>query len=827
MRCKRLVVLLATVVTASALLHACEKGQPQRIILPEGKTAQIAFIVGDVFFRPLNESEWVKAEVGDTLTEGTVIKTAENSYCELVIRSGTIFRMKDRSELQLAMLPADERRNRSLIKLERGELFARVRRVAFRSRDSVQTDTATLSSKGTEFLVYVEKGTLFGKTEVMVSEGRVKLQLNVIKVAQDELPKELKPAMRELHRGVSVRQGHKLEVSSEKIQRLDSMIGEIVQRGGVDAGRVAALKNEVDLETMPLDENDRKRLETFRNLSLEFQIDKTFYISPNFDGTNDEFILSTEGLGSKKLRGWKLVVLDTDFRVQKVLQSRLPEEGEEVTIPREIRWNMVSLHGNIVDDGLYVYEFYTMEKGGSYLPEVKGVIVVDTVPPRISLNVREKLFSPNGDGIKDTVLIDIEAEKDIPWTCTIATPGGIIVRTFDFGKDIPSTLEWDGRGENGLVLPEGVYTISFSGRDRAGNLTTQSIHGITLDVRERQASVDVDHTVFSPNGDGILDTVTFRPLLSDRYRIDTWDLIVQTERGETARRFRGRSFMPEEIVWDGKPQKGTTTEFFPEDLPSGRYYYFLKVIYRSGVNTYSFKRELLIDTDPPVLGVELEPDPFSPDGDGTNDLLIIRPRIEDLTPIRGWKATVYSADGSVFKNLSGVSRPAHEITWDGISDTGQLVDSGEDYYLVFEATDSGFNTAVSEPVPFSVDILVMQTERGLKIRVSNVEFGFNTAELKGEKTFALLDKVVVVLKKYGRYSVIIEGHTDSTGDEGYNLLLSRSRAESVGKYLIDHGIGAERLRYEGHGSRYPIDGNETKEGRRRNRRVEFLLLKKK
>jgi len=154
------------------------------------------------------------------------------------------------------------------------------------------------------------------------------------------------------------------------------------------------------------------------------------------------------------------------------------------------------------------------------------------------------------------------------------------------------------------------------------------------------------------------------------------------------------------------------------------------------------------------------------------------------------------------------------------------VDSAEDYYLVFEAVDQGFNTGVSDRVPFSIDILVESTDRGLKIRVSNVQFGFNTAELQGEKTFRILDKIVAILQKYQKYAIVVEGHTDSTGDETYNMELSKARAEAVGTYLVDNGIDPDRLEYVGYGPKYPIDTNATVEGRRRNRRVEFLLIRK-
>ena len=110
--------------------------------------------------------------------------------------------------------------------------------------------------------------------------------------------------------------------------------------------------------------------------------------------------------------------------------------------------------------------------------------------------------------------------------------------------------------------------------------------------------------------------------------------------------------------------------------------------------------------------------------------------------------------------------------------------------------------------------------------MSNIEFGFNTADLKGDKTFEILDNIVFVLQKYEKYSIIVEGHTDSTGNEEYNRTLSKNRAESVGRYLIVNGIDEERLSYEGLGAQYPVDTNETPEGRARNRRVEFILVKK-
>ena len=806
------------------LAQGCAQKEPAEISLPDGKSAEIIYLVGDVWVTT-PAGEWMKAHIGDILPEGVRIKTSENSYCELVISSGTIFRMKDRSELLLVMLPADEKENKSRIQLLKGELLAKVMKLAFESEDTVVTSSMNLTVRGTEFIVRAVHDLSVRYTEVLVARGAVRVRMNMKEVWGESYPHELHPVVRRIRRGVKVRSGFKLEVYEETVDELSAAIEEAVRAKIVDPQQIARLKEDAYLLAKPFTDYEKKRVRELDNLSLSFQSGKTTWVSPNFDGTNDEFVFSPGELAGQKTDGWKLVFLDGKSRVKKVLQNRFVPEGMHVDIPESITWNMVDANGTVVRDGQYGYAFYTIDKQRREHLRIKGTLIVDTKPPEIEVVPRNTTFSPNGDKVKDTIQIDIDAEEMLEWTCVITTPEGITVKAYEWGMDIPEVYEWDGTGENGNILPEGVYNITFSGKDRAGNITQYTVKEIVLDVRERSATVDINHPVFSPNGDGKLDRVIFYPLLSDRRRIDTWDLIVQTDKGETAKRFRGRRYIPEFIQWDGSPQMGLNTENYGRWLPSGKYLYFLKVIYTSGVNTYSFKKELIIDNDPPVIDVDITPEIFSPDGDDENDILFIKPRIEDLTSILRWKATVYTSDGLVFKTFSGISAPGKELMWDGISDTGRIVESGEEFYVVFEATDEALNTGKSENVPFSIDILVMSTARGLKIRVSNIEFEFNTAQLTGEKTFALLKRGVEVLKKYDRYSIVIEGHTDSIGDENYNMILSEKRAKSVGRFLIENGIDPERLSYKGYGPLYPIDTNETREGRARNRRVEFILIK--
>lgn len=116
-----------------------------------------------------------------------------------------------------------------------------------------------------------------------------------------------------------------------------------------------------------------------------------------------------------------------------------------------------------------------------------------------------------------------------------------------------------------------------------------------------------------------------------------------------------------------------------------------------------------------------------------------------------------------------------------------------------------------------------KVEANTNFILENVYFEYDKADLKAS-SFVELDKLIAILKKEIAYKIVISGHTDNIGNKSYNLDLSSRRANSVGNYLISKGIAKERISTEGFGSTLPISGNETPEGRQKNRRVEFKLF---
>lgn len=113
---------------------------------------------------------------------------------------------------------------------------------------------------------------------------------------------------------------------------------------------------------------------------------------------------------------------------------------------------------------------------------------------------------------------------------------------------------------------------------------------------------------------------------------------------------------------------------------------------------------------------------------------------------------------------------------------------------------------------------------GVKIVLNNIFFDFDQVTLKPE-SFPELNRIVKLMGERLTMTVVIDGHADAVGTEEYNLGLSKRRATAVQKYITGKGVDTSRVSIEFYGESKPVDSNATKEGRKRNRRVEFRIVK--
>ena len=105
----------------------------------------------------------------------------------------------------------------------------------------------------------------------------------------------------------------------------------------------------------------------------------------------------------------------------------------------------------------------------------------------------------------------------------------------------------------------------------------------------------------------------------------------------------------------------------------------------------------------------------------------------------------------------------------------------------------------------------------------NITFDLNSYVIKPQFRNTL-DSVATVLKTYPDSTIVVSGHTDTTGTDAINNPLSVNRASSVASYLESQGISTSRITSRGYGSKQPIASNATEAGRAQNRRVEIAII---
>ena len=234
--------------------------------------------------------------------------------------------------------------------------------------------------------------------------------------------------------------------------------------------------------------------------------------------------------------------------------------------------------------------------------------------------------------------------------------------------------------------------------------------------------------------------------------------------------------------------------------------------------------------------------PADADGDGVYDTRDKCPNLAGIAENKGCPADtdqdgVYDTDDKC-PNLAGVSTnngcPA-DADKDGVYDTddkcpnlrGVAANNGcpadRDGDGIYDKDDKCPTKAGSAANKGCPEVKIETADKAvLDDALQSVQFSPNRAVLLNSSK-SVLDKIATVLKKYPDYKVAIHGHTDAIGGDQDNLVLSKERAKACLNYLVSKGINAGRMSSDGFGETKPVANNNSKQGRRKNRRVEFKL----
>ena len=110
-------------------------------------------------------------------------------------------------------------------------------------------------------------------------------------------------------------------------------------------------------------------------------------------------------------------------------------------------------------------------------------------------------------------------------------------------------------------------------------------------------------------------------------------------------------------------------------------------------------------------------------------------------------------------------------------------------------------------------------------RINDINFATNSFEIT-PRIVLVLNEFIDFLNTNENLKVAINGYTDNIGDPSKNLELSQNRAKAVYDYLLIEDINPSRLSFKGYGETNPAHSNKTEEGRKKNRRTEFVIVSK-
>jgi OOP family OmpA-OmpF porin len=169
----------------------------------------------------------------------------------------------------------------------------------------------------------------------------------------------------------------------------------------------------------------------------------------------------------------------------------------------------------------------------------------------------------------------------------------------------------------------------------------------------------------------------------------------------------------------------------------------------------------------------------------------------------------FGRDICIYTVLLG-NDPAGKANMDGIAKAGECG----------FATDAGTLLFGNGMTDFVTSVFLAKGKMKERVSITlHVEFDFDNDSVRPEYHSDIM-KVANFLKAYPKATAVLEGHTDGEGSEDYNLNLSKKRAKSIKKYLVDKFvIRASRISTRGFGESQPVASNKTKEGRQQNRRV--------
>ena len=547
-----------------------------------------------------------------------------------------------------------------------------------------------------------------------------------------------------------------------------------------------------------------------------FELSDT-YFSPNNDGSKDTIIATFGQKTEKGLINWSVSMADSKGNII------LSDKGTEPGIYEAVI-DGTGEQGEKLSQGTYTLGFSSEYENGVRVVKTEN-IYLDTTAPVVNFNISNPVFSPNGNGNRDTTEISMKSNKTVKWKGEITDSEGNSIGDMT-SEDTTSLIVWDGTNEEGKELPDGDYYLETYFEDLAGNPYVPEKKKITIDRADKKAAlINIPGAeMMEKNIEGI---VAFK-VDSDSSGLEMWSFKVSDEEGNVIYEESGADSFPEMIIVPGSR----------DDAVEGNYNVSFTSVYENGSKDEHFFK-YFYDLTPPEADLVITSTPFAVNGEVLDGEVYLDPNARDESGIYKWILTLKDETGEE-NSAEGKELSEEGIVLYGEDYLSDEVKSGSKFDASLKLIDMNGNSTVVEG-DFLIDIIAELVDGRYYLKVPKIIFSaykhtlYSRGKSAGDANMSTIKKVAELSKKYPDYQIVLEGHAlnvfhgrddaKEAKEEKVLVPLTERRAASVKKALMDEGVPEERIRIEYFGGKRPQTSVTDRSIRWKNRRVEFTIDK--
>jgi flagellar hook assembly protein FlgD len=434
-------------------------------------------------------------------------------------------------------------------------------------------------------------------------------------------------------------------------------------------------------------------------------------------------------------------------------------------IPEDISWDGKTDSGAAAPSGTYRYVLSSTDRAGNESGEItiEG-IQLSLLDTPLAILPDPPAISPNGDGVKDstTIYFDRQVTEGVAgWSWAVLDGEGRRIIGGEGEGEPPLEVVYDGTDRNGAVIAEGEYVISHSLLYRNGN-NPEVREKLTVDLTPPDVSLTIENPIFSPDGDGRRDQTRARFTADERV---FWEGALLSPEGEEV--FASDGPMTGSVAgWDGTLPDGSRA-------PEGSYVVIANFTDEAGNTSWPEPETIKLDLTPVTLTAEASR-AFSPNGDGSSDIMPVSFDSNQYDEVESWKLRIVDESGSTLQEYGGSGTLPRHVAWDGTvsakddfgaAPEGRYRAVAEVAYLKGAVAESRTDLFLLDTTPPEVNLAVTsspfaETDEGVE---GEVFITVNAADNDGiaDWSLELLDEHNDVLRVY-------DGEGDPSGDITWN-----------------------------------------------------------